>query len=71
MRGYEGKDPADVTAMFRMHTMPQSGVTFASDAAKRRSRKRSALRIRFGARSTRLRTCLRSATPATRSVAGN
>ena len=57
---------------FGSHTMSQSGaVTFASDAAKRRSQKCSALGIRLRARSTHRRTCSRSATPATRPIAGH
>ena len=50
---------------------PSGAVTFASDAAKRRSRKCSALGIRLRARSTHRQTCSRSATPATRPVAVN
>jgi hypothetical protein len=70
MRGYEGKDPDDVTAMFGIaYDVAIRRCAFASAAAKRRSRKRSALRIRFGGRSTRRRTCSRSATPATTPVA--
>jgi hypothetical protein len=70
MRGYEGKDPDDVTAMF--------GIAY--DVAIRRcdvcercgeAPVSKALRIKdpVWGRSTRRRTCLRSATPATRPVA--
>ena len=49
--------------------MSQTGaVTFASAAVKRRCRKRCAHAIRFGVRSTRRRTCLQRATPATTPV---
>jgi hypothetical protein len=56
---------------FGSHTISQSGgVTFASDAAKRLSRKRYVLRIRLRARSTRRHTCSRSATPVMRPAGG-
>ena len=69
MRDYADKDPDDVTAMFRI----------AYDVANRRcdvcercgkAPVSKALRItdRFGVRSTRRRTCLQCATPATTPV---